>query len=383
MNDSMSSGPKARVAVIYDGFPHYRKGVIEELASSNNYDYYFFGDSKYRDVSINAYDFKPGIKVVRTKSFSVGPFHFQTNILVGLLRNKISHCIFLGNPWFVSYWVLTPILRLLGRKVYFWSHGWISQHERPVRRTIKHLFFQLPGALLLYGRRAKKIGISHGFPPGTMHVISNSLEYSAQKRLFDRLAESSRTELRQEFQFPLDRKVIICTARVSQKCRFDVLMYAASNLQIANHGVFIVIVGDGPEKEALSVLATSLGLAHKFWGACYDEATIAKLYKASDLTVSPGKVGLTAMHSMAYGTPVISHDNFDHQMPEFEAIVPGVTGDFFAENSSDDLARVILNWFERHPVKPERECVERIEAEFTPSFQRRAIESALQGRVLG
>jgi glycosyltransferase involved in cell wall biosynthesis len=383
MNQSMDSDQRVRVAVIYDGFPHYRKGVIEELASSETHAYYFFGNSTYRDASIKGYEFKAGIKVVRTRSFSWRHFNVQTNILNALLRYKISHCIFLGNPWFVSYWILTPILRLLGKKVYFWSHGWITQHEPPLRRAVKHLFFRLPHALLLYGHRAKKIGISYGFPADRLYVISNSLDYRAQRNLFESLARFSQTQLRNEFQLPLDCKVIICTARVTQKCRFDLLMYAASKLKANSRDVFLLIVGDGPEKAALSVLAASLGLAHKFWGACYDEATIAKLYKASDLTVSPGKVGLTAMHSMAYGTPVISHDNFDHQMPEYEAIVPGVTGDFFPENSSDELARVILKWFGDHPVKPERACIDRVEAEFTPSYQRRAIESALQERTLG
>jgi hypothetical protein len=64
-------------------------------------------------------------------------------------------------------------------------------------------------------------------------------------------------------------------------------------------------------------------------------------------------------------------------MPEFEAIVPGVTGDFFNENSSDDLAKVMTNWFDSHASKPERDCIERIEAEFTPAFQMRVIEAAI------
>ena len=374
---------KVRVAVIYDGFPHYRKGVIEELAASDNYDYYFFGNSTYRDTSIQGYDFEPGIKVVRTHSVAWRQVNVQTNIFNGLIRNNISHCIFLGNPWFVSYWVLTPILRLLGKKVYFWSHGWITPHEPRLRGTIKQLFFRLPHALLLYGHRSKEIGIARGFPAERMYVINNSLDFRLQSKIFESLAPLSQVELRNQLQLPLDPKIIICTARVTHKCRFDLLMHAATKLKFWNRNVFLLIVGDGPEKQTLSALATSLGLPHKFWGACYDEATIAKLYKAADLTVSPGKVGLTAMHSMAYGTPVISHGNFDHQMPEYEAIVPGVTGDFFAENSSDELARVIHKWFDEHPVKPERECIERIEAEFTPSFQRRAIENALQGGVTG
>jgi glycosyltransferase involved in cell wall biosynthesis len=377
MEDSINSVSRPRVAVIYDGFPHYRKGVIEELASSKVFSYYFFCNSTYRDTSIRTYEFKSGINVVRTSSFSLGPFYFQNDILKGLIKNDISYCIFLGNPWFISYWILTPILRSLGKKVYFWSHGWISEHESLLRRTVKHLFFLLSNGLFLYGHRSKTIGISRGFPPQQMHVLNNSLDYESQKSVFERLVSTSQSDLRNELQIPQDCKVIICTARLTKKCRFDLLFHAASELKSRAFDIFVIIVGDGPERESLEQSAKTLGLAHKFWGACYDEPTIAKLYKAADLTVSPGKVGLTAMHSMAYGTPVISHGNFNHQMPEFEAIRPGITGDFFPENSSVALAQVIAYWFNEHPTKPERECIERIEAEFTPRFQRNVIETVL------
>jgi glycosyltransferase involved in cell wall biosynthesis len=373
---------KPRVAIVYDGFPHYRKGVIEELASSANCHYCFVGDATYRDASIKAYQFAPEIDRQITTSFALGPFHVQMGILRALRRKDITHCVFLGNPWFISYWALTPILRLRNVKVYYWTHGWISRHEPLMRRIIKELFFRLPNGLLLYGRRAKQIGVSRGFSPARMHVLNNSLDYNAQKRLFERLSGVSQATLRTELQLPQSGNIIICTARLTTKCRFDLLIRAAHILKATNRDVFIVLVGDGPEHAALSRLADSLGVAHRFWGACYDETMIAKLYKASDLTVSPGKVGLTAMHSMSYGTPVISHGNLDHQMPEVEAISPGVTGDFFTENSSEELAQAIAKWFTNHPTKPERECIARIEAEFTPSYQRCVIEAALLGRAL-
>lgn len=374
---------KTRVAVIYDGFPHYRKGIIEALAASDRYDFYFFGDAVYRASSVKAYKFPQGVNFVATRSVSIGPFFIQTRILTGLLRNNISHCIFLGNPWFLSYWLLVPVLRLLGKKVYFWSHGWISKREPRVREAVKQIFFKMANALLLYGSRSREIGIARGFSASRLHVIHNSLDYAAQKHLFDQLRGMSRAALRAELQLPIDGKMLICTARVTRKCRFDLLLQAVGKLSTEHRRFFVVIVGDGPERGVLAKKAISLGVEIRFWGECYDEATLAKLYKASDLTISPGKVGLTALHSMAYGTPVISHDNLDHQMPEYEAIVPGVTGDFFVEDSSDDLANVILKWFEAHNVKPERECVARIEAEFTPEFQRHTIEAALVAVAAG
>jgi glycosyltransferase involved in cell wall biosynthesis len=377
MNDFTAGAAKPKVAVIYDGFPHYRKGVIEELAASENFEYYFFGDAAYRDESIKLYEFRPGVNVVRTRGFSVGRFYFQPGLLGALTDKGVTHCIFLGNPWFISYWMLPPILRLLGKRVYFWCHGWLAQREPFLRRTLKNLFFSSAHGLFLYGHRAKAIGCSLGFHPERLHVINNSLDYKSQKSVFESLAHISPSALREELGLPPSSQIIICTARLTSACRFDLLIHAAGELGNNGLDVFLVLVGDGSERDSLAALAVSLSVAHRFWGACYDETTLAKLYKASDLTVSPGKVGLTAMHSMAYGTPVISHNTFDHQMPEVEAIVPGVTGDYFAESSSSDLARVIRKWFDAHPTKPERECIDRVEAEFTPAFQRRVIESAL------
>jgi len=76
-------------------------------------------------------------------------------------------------------------------------------------------------------------------------------------------------------------------------------------------------------------------------GEIYDERKISRLIYESDLCVSPGNVGLSAIHSITYGTPVITHDDFKYQMPEFEIIKPGVNGFFFKKDSVEDLARKI------------------------------------------
>lgn len=45
------------------------------------------------------------------------------------------------------------------------------------------------------------------------------------------------------------------------------------------------------------------------------------------------------MHSMMFGCPVITHNNFNWQMPEYEAIKPGITGDFFKMDDVSDLVK--------------------------------------------
>ena len=75
----------------------------------------------------------------------------------------------------------------------------------------------------------------------------------------------------------------------------------------------------------------------------------------SAVCVSPGNVGLTAIHSLTFGCPVITHDNFTMQMPEFEAIKEGVTGSFFKENDPKDLTSKIEFWIGKN--EEERELV--------------------------
>ena len=97
------------------------------------------------------------------------------------------------------------------------------------------------------------------------------------------------------------------------------------------------------DKEELLNLVKSLKLDRQVWffGACYDESKIAELIFNANVCVSPGNVGLTAIHSLSYGTPVITHDSFSHQMPEFEAIIPNLTGNFFEEGNLQSMNEVI------------------------------------------
>ncbi len=81
-----------------------------------------------------------------------------------------------------------------------------------------------------------------------------------------------------------------------------------------------------------------------FYGACYEDETLAPLIFNASITISPGNVGLTAIHSLSFGTPIITHNNFATQMPEFESIIEGRTGSFFEENNVNDLTEKIKAW---------------------------------------
>ena len=88
-----------------------------------------------------------------------------------------------------------------------------------------------------------------------------------------------------------------------------------------------------------------------------------------DVLVSPGEVGLTAIHSMTYGTPVITHNNFSCQMPEHEVIIPGITGEFFDyDNPINSMSKLIPRFYGKRSFYS-KNCKEIIRKKYNPNNQ--------------
>jgi hypothetical protein len=145
----------------------------------------------------------------------------------------------------------------------------------------------------------------------------------------------------------------------------------------------LVIIGDEVESLNLYDKIEKKGLIKNIWlfGPCYDEISLGELIYNSNICVVPGDVGLSIMHSFVYGIPVITHNNFPSHGPEFEAIDPGVTGDFFIENSIEDLCNKISDWISITPQKKNQtkeECQRLIEKRYNPKVQVNLLKSILK-----
>ena len=145
----------------------------------------------------------------------------------------------------------------------------------------------------------------------------------------------------------------------------------------------MTFIGGGDVQGDLEALANELGLSDNVWfyGPCYDEKVLGEMIYNADLCVSPGNIGLTAMHALVFGTPAITHDDLPHQMPEFEAIREGVTGTFFKNGSVGSLAESITLWFEKHQNDREdvrKACMKEIDENWTPQFQIEVLKKHLK-----
>lgn len=367
------------VNVIYHQFPHYRRPIMLELVKNGANDYRFFA-SVEPVAGIVPFAGDDRVRVT--------PLQFRVWHGLWLLKGywpavvdrSCDALIILANPNMPASWLMAIVGRLTGKKVLFWAHGWLKQ-EPIFKRVFRNLYFRLADHMLVYGERSRKIGISLGYPVDRITVVFNSLDFERAKALVAQIESGAEALPKPQDLFAeKDRPLIICTARLTKLCRFDLLLHAAAKLKNEERPINVLLVGDGAERQSLEQLARELGVHAHFYGACYDEQILARLIYFSDLTVSPGKIGLTVIHSLSYGTPAITHGDLDEQMPEVETILPGETGAFFKRGNADDLAIAIKAWLQsgKDRTAVRKACYDMIAGNWNPRQQRILIETAIE-----
>lgn len=359
---------------LFDVTPsHYRSEIFCLMDKTFNIHFYF-GDMmpsiKTMDVNM-LQGYQRTLHVMKIGAL------FWYNGMLSVVRSNYDTCIFDGDYRSLSTWIALVLCKLKKKESFLWTHGFYGS-ETKAKAFVKKLFFALATGGLLYGDYAKSIMVEkYGIPEQKLWVIHNSLDYEKQKKLRGTLTPSS--IFRQHFGN--DAPVMIFIGRLTVVKKLDMILIAQRILKERGIITNLVYVGDGSEKNRLEKLSKDFSLSQNVWfyGASYDETTNAELLYNADVCVSPGNIGLTAIHALSYGTPAITHNNFSNQMPEFEAIVKGKTGVFFAFDDVDSLADTIGQWL-LSPISREeirKNCYDVIDNEWNPNYQISILKKAL------
>lgn len=320
------------------------------------------GDIKKLDSSL-LMGFRGDLK----NSWLFGNLYWQCGATL-LVFKPYNKFIMTGDPSCMSNWIILILARVLHKNTYLWSHGWYGR-ESKIKKFIKKIFFHLGTHIFLYGDHARELMIKEGFSSNKLSCLYNSLDYDQQ--IYFR-KELKQTLIYQDHFDNNNRNLIFISRLISAK-RIDLLLRALAKLKNDSQEFNLTIVGNGETKEELILLSNLLKLERNIWfyGESYDEEEIAKLMFNADLCVSPGNVGLTAIHALSYGTPVITHNNYAYQGPEFESIHEGVTGAFFEYENYNSLAETINIWFkvigDREAVR--EKCYKVIDEKYNPYYQ--------------
>ncbi|EKO36194.1 glycosyltransferase, group 1 family protein [SAR86 cluster bacterium SAR86E] len=320
-----------KVAILYSHFPHYREAVFKSLLSHKEIEFQIFTGS-ISDLNGIKCISDHQISVLKTKKF--GNFYIQSGFLRILCNEKYDAIILLGDWKILSYWFYAIAAKIFSVKVLFWTHGWLRRRSF-IHRFITNSFYSLADVLLVYGSRARNIGMSQGFDGNRIAVIYNSLDTEKQIAQIPYLKKTTSSE-----------KFFLSLGRLTPELDLMLMLQAMKNLKDNyNQIITLKVVGDGPCRDELEAYAKKNSLKVNFLGAIYDESKLAMLIYSAKAVIAPGKAGLIVMHSLIYGTPVITHNNFDQQMPEAEALVDEFSNGFFRQGNISSLVETLKFWW--------------------------------------
>ena len=353
---------KSKLCCIFNYAPLYRKSIYLKIDKEFDTQFYF-GDLKSDIAKMDYEDFKKPPVTVRDRTI-FKRLLWRKDIL-SLPFKDFDHYLIIGDSN-ISYLFFIPLCHLFGKKVYAWGHG--CKTFKGKLGFFNKWFYKHCDRYLTYGERGRERLIELGVPPHKLDVIYNSLNPG--------IVADDQVLLKNDViknHFKNDLPVLLFVGRLTKIKQLDWIINAQEYHMSKGLLYNVLFIGAGEDKDRLVDLAKSKELSDKTWfyGECYNEDELSSLLYNSDLCVSPGNVGLTALHAMTYGTPVLSHNDFETQMPEYETIVSSKTGELYEKGNFDDFCVKIESWLtsgiDRSRVR--EMCYEMINGKWNSNYQ--------------
>lgn len=299
-------------------------------------------------------------------------FLWQTNLIRHLASDRPDVAVFQGSVQFISIWLALLFCRIVGIPAFLWSHG-ARGAESHVKMILRMLMTRLSRGILVYGHHAERILVKYKVPEKKIHVVYNSLGPLIPWSLVKASLQPDAQLRRDLFPGNPALPIAVFVGRILDSKHLDYILDCLAMAVQRNKPFNFLCVGTGPMMDSLKDITRKLKICEfvYFYGETFDAETLARLIGQAAVCVSPGSVGLTAIHAMSCGIPVITHDRFDIQGPEFEAIRPGVTGDLYAFDDKEALYTCMQNWFDKVPERSAtaRLCWELVADRYTPDAQ--------------
>jgi glycosyltransferase involved in cell wall biosynthesis len=190
-----------------------------------------------------------------------------------------------ANPRYLATASAVKWMHRRGRKVFGWGLG--SPAVGGIRKHRRLAFINQFDGMISYSQRGADEYAALGFPSEKIFVAHNSVSPKPVSNVERRISN--------------DQPVLLFVGRLQARKRVDSLLRACAEMESKPR---LMIVGDGPEREALRSLAGEVYPSAEFIGAKHG-AELRPYFEKADLFVLPGTGGLAVQEAMSYGLPVI------------------------------------------------------------------------------
>jgi len=265
-------------------------------------------------------------------------------ILPTLFRQKPRIVITEFSLQYLTFWLLLLMRPFFGYKLIVWTHGVKSKELlhpfTTFRSKIQLWVYKRAQAVILYSKPNKEILAQYIKRPEKLFVANNTLDTEKLEEIYKELANKGKPRVKIQLGFTHQHNLVFI-GRLLKRKRLDLMFEAFQSVQ-HQFDIGLHIIGDGPEEEMVQMIAKDNPAIH-YHGAIYDLQLSSKYLFASDLMVMPGYVGLSVVHTMALGCPVLTCKQGEYgpyHGPEAAYIKNKING-LLCDYNSDALASEI------------------------------------------
>ena len=330
--------------VVQPSLSHYREPFLRELLAHEDLSLMMFGryskktESQERALPRGASD-EMLAQVHRIEAKRIGgALIWDQGLVKKSLQTTQDLYVFEGNIYNLTTWLLTIVLRSQRKKVVFWGHGW-KRPEAGLKLAIRRVFYSLPNAHFVYGRRAKHYAASVGLSQKQFFPIFNSYasKKTLDKTLKDRNKESS-------LKTSKDGLTLLFSGRLTKRHGVHRAVQAVLDVRDEHQlDLKLLVVGDGPERSQLFEMTRFDPEAVEFLGPIYSLEELGRIYAKADYAISPGASGLNIIQALSFRVPVIAAEGDPESGPEIEAIQHKTTGLLYPVHDLEALKTILVD----------------------------------------
>jgi glycosyltransferase involved in cell wall biosynthesis len=228
-----------------------------------------------------------------------------------------------GNKHAFNY-LLLALSRLGHKRVSYWGHGYNHQALAPgASEWLKRKLLTHVDWWFAYTSRVGQYLTDQGVDPGIITVVQNTIDTRELAEAVRAHGDDDRRAVRRRLGIADDARVgLFCGSLYADK-KLELLIAATRRIRERCPNFELVVVGDGPAREAMRTAAAHLPFVHHIGPAFGPDR--AAYFAISDVFLMPGLVGLAIVDAFTIGLPVFTTDIPIHS-PEIEYLEPEVNG---------------------------------------------------------
>ena len=335
--ETLEANRPLRVVLVERVYPHYRRSVLDRLASNfpdiklefycgtwdtDNASISHVEDAEYVKNFKNFRWFIKGERIVA-----------QPGVVIDLVRNPPDVAILESGAHILTNMLLIPILRARGCPTVVWGKGWHDPNALSgLRGWLRKWSVTAATHWVVYGTKTREQFMELGLPRERISVAQNTVEIA------DLVSDQNECQIENakvNEVISSGRRYVFSIGRQSPEKRVDDVLSAFERVHAKHPDVHLIIAGAGPTAGEIAdkVKDRQLDWAHVV-GRLSNSDSVAG-FRHAHVCVFPGAVGLAMNEAMAARTAVVIADE---PGPDSELLEHELNGLRFPRGDIDALA---------------------------------------------